>query len=226
MADRCYNSMFYGCTSLAEAPALPATSLANYCYVSMFYGCTSLAEAPALPAIRLANYCYNSMFHGCTSLAEAPALPAIRLVDGCYTYMFYGCKNLSYIICNATNNITTSNCSNWLYNVKSSGTFYKNSSARWTTGNTSGIPTGWTSISLNNINPENDCVKIKLVDVGDATITFVKISTNHTLQYKDNNHNLWTNISAGNTITMSYNSNPVVLLKGNLSAANTADNHT
>ena len=32
MADYCYDSMFYGCTSLTQAPALPATTLANYCY--------------------------------------------------------------------------------------------------------------------------------------------------------------------------------------------------
>lgn len=34
--------MFYGCTALASAPALPATTLSNYCYDSMFYRCTSL----------------------------------------------------------------------------------------------------------------------------------------------------------------------------------------
>jgi hypothetical protein len=34
--------MFYGCTSLASVPALPATTLAEYCYAYMFKGCTSL----------------------------------------------------------------------------------------------------------------------------------------------------------------------------------------
>ena len=34
--------MFSGCTSLTQAPTLPATALANYCYQSMFYNCTSL----------------------------------------------------------------------------------------------------------------------------------------------------------------------------------------
>ena len=42
MASYCYNSMFYGCTSLTQAPELPATTLKDYCYNSMFYGCTSL----------------------------------------------------------------------------------------------------------------------------------------------------------------------------------------
>lgn len=34
----------------------------------MFQDCTALIQAPALPATMLANYCYNSMFCGCTSL--------------------------------------------------------------------------------------------------------------------------------------------------------------
>ena len=42
MADSCYSSMFYGCTSLTTAPALPATTLALYCYRSMFEGCTKI----------------------------------------------------------------------------------------------------------------------------------------------------------------------------------------
>ena len=32
LAYNCYNGMFSGCTSLTQAPALPATTLANYCY--------------------------------------------------------------------------------------------------------------------------------------------------------------------------------------------------
>ena len=34
--------MFRNCTSLTQAPALPATTLADSCYYSMFDGCTSL----------------------------------------------------------------------------------------------------------------------------------------------------------------------------------------
>jgi len=50
--------MFMGCTSLAAAPTLPATTLANYCYDSMFNGCTSITAAPELPATTINNYCY------------------------------------------------------------------------------------------------------------------------------------------------------------------------
>ena len=60
--------MFYGCSSLTQAPELPATSLAINCYRSMFYGCSSLVQAPELLATTLANGCYQYMFNGCTKL--------------------------------------------------------------------------------------------------------------------------------------------------------------
>ena len=91
----CYENMFYDCTSLTTAPALPATTLANYCYENMFYGCTNLTTAPALPATTLASYCYNSMFNGCTNLTTAPALPAITLESYCYNSMFRDCTSLT-----------------------------------------------------------------------------------------------------------------------------------
>ena len=94
MANNCYEYMFYGCTSLTQAPALPATTLADNCYQGMFQGCTSITQAPALPAITLADNCYQGMFQGCTSITQAPALPAITLASYCYNSMFYGCKGL------------------------------------------------------------------------------------------------------------------------------------
>ena len=75
--DKCYYSMFSGCTSLTQAPILPATLVSAGCYTSMFSGCTSLTQAPELPAETLTgDYNYNSMFSGCTALTQAPALPA------------------------------------------------------------------------------------------------------------------------------------------------------
>ena len=95
IADYCYNGMFYRCTSLTQAPALPATTLAGYCYNDMFSGCTSLTQAPALPATTLADRCYTGMFKGCASLTQAPALPATMLADGCYFNMFWDCTSLT-----------------------------------------------------------------------------------------------------------------------------------
>ena len=95
LASNCYSSMFQGCTSLTQAPALPATTLASNCYGGMFSGCTSLTQAPALPATTLAAYCYSNMFDSCTSLAQAPALPLTTLENYCYSGMFQGCTSLT-----------------------------------------------------------------------------------------------------------------------------------
>ena len=89
MADYCYFYMFSGCTSLTQAPDLPATTLVHFCYNNMFSG-TSLTKAPALPATTLATNCYYEMFQDCTTLTQAPALPATTLASHCYAYMFSG----------------------------------------------------------------------------------------------------------------------------------------
>ena len=95
LEQRCYSSMFSGCTSLTSAPTLPATTLAYYCYQNMFRDCTSLTNAPALPATTLAERCYSSMFQNCGSLVNAPELPATTLANMCYDSMFYGCTSLT-----------------------------------------------------------------------------------------------------------------------------------
>ena len=68
MATHCYEYMFSGCSSLIQAPELPATTLAANCYAFMFYECPSLIQAPELPATTLAFRCYKDMFSSCTSL--------------------------------------------------------------------------------------------------------------------------------------------------------------
>lgn len=91
----CYSNMFYDCTNLTTAPALPATMLAQSCYSYMFCGCTNLTTAPSLPATTLTNYCYLGMFYNCANLTTAPELPATTLSDNCYNNMFFNCINLT-----------------------------------------------------------------------------------------------------------------------------------
>ena len=93
LADSCYCSMFEGCSSLIKAPELPVMTLAYACYASMFSGCRSLTQAPELPATTLAKSCYAGMFLTCSSLAQAPKLPATNLADNCYSMMFTQCKS-------------------------------------------------------------------------------------------------------------------------------------
>ena len=95
LADSCYGGMFASCTSLTQAPELPAMTLADSCYASMFGGCTSLIKAPELPAMTLAYACYSSMFNYCRSLTQAPELPATTLAKSCYAGMFLTCSSLA-----------------------------------------------------------------------------------------------------------------------------------
>ena len=43
-------------------------TMGNYCYAYMFYGCTALATAPELPATTLTDNCYQGMFIRCTNI--------------------------------------------------------------------------------------------------------------------------------------------------------------
>ena len=95
LTEGCYRDMFLGCTSLTTAPELQSTTLAESCYEDMFNGCTNLTTAPELPATTLAGWCYDSMFQSCTSLTQAPELPATTLAHACYNSMFSGCTSLN-----------------------------------------------------------------------------------------------------------------------------------
>lgn len=145
LIESCYESMFYGCTSLVNAPTkLPATTLAKNCYSHMFQQCTSLVNAPELPATTLAQNCYSYMFFYCTSLVNAPELPAAKLVDGCYNSMFRHCNSLESINVNLSNwNMTNPSISYWLDDVKTQGTFICPESLPEKRGDFEYIPPYW-----------------------------------------------------------------------------------
>lgn len=145
--EQSYNfcKLFYNCTKLVDASKLelPATTLTNDCYNSMFYGCTNLLNAPELPALTLTNNCYISMFNNCQKLTQAPELNASTLVTNCYREMFNSCKVLDFIKCLAED-ISASNCTtNWVKSVSSTGEFIGISTTPWERG-VNGIPTNWT----------------------------------------------------------------------------------
>jgi hypothetical protein len=66
--------MFDKCSNLVRGPKeLPATTIGKTCYRNMFYGCTSLVYAPALPVTQFTDKnagCYQRMFYGCSSLSS------------------------------------------------------------------------------------------------------------------------------------------------------------
>ena len=139
--------MFSPCNSLTQAPALPATTLANRCYQNMFSSCQSLMQAPALPATTLAKKCYQSMFSSCNSLTQAPALPATALAEGCYKTMFWSCSKLKEVRIYATKTATNA-LTNWLDSVSATGDFYCRPNATIFPTGVSGCPSGWTRRAL------------------------------------------------------------------------------
>ena len=145
LAKYCYNGMFQGCSSLTQAPELPVTTLADGCYFNMFYNCSSLTQAPELPATTLTIECYSSMFKGCSSLTQAPELPATTLANYCYNQMFQGCTKLNNINVNFLAWNPQSATKNWVTNVSSSGTFECPLTLPETYG-TSYIPANWTIV--------------------------------------------------------------------------------
>ena len=125
----------------------PDSIMASFCYCSMFRDCTSLAQAPELPATTLDKSCYANMFSGCTSLAQAPELPATTLVTACYANMFNGCEKVSLI---STRQTSFTGCTNWLPGVAQSGIFYCPTSLGTDETIVRGInacPEGWTVIN-------------------------------------------------------------------------------
>lgn len=129
---------------------LPAIKLSTGCYNSMFYGCSSLITAPVLAATTLRDGCYRFMFQGCTSLTTAPELKVTTISSfgrtNTYESMFIGCTNLNYVKCLLSDTYTANNTTtNWLSGVSPTGTFVKKAGVTWPSG-ASGIPSGWTVI--------------------------------------------------------------------------------
>ena len=138
------------------------------CYMQMFQDCTSLTEAPELPATTIVHGVYQNMFQGCTSLETAPILPAAKIADGAYYRMFYGCTSLNYVKCLATDITEEMAMDEWLSGVAASGTFVKSKMVDYSTGG-SGIPAGWTKIGADG---STDTETVNANSDGDATPTY------------------------------------------------------
>lgn len=145
MEQNVFEYIFRG-SSIVVPPALPCTdfSVGSNCYRGFFYNCSSLATAPALPATTLQASVYNQMFYNCISLEVAPDLPALTLLSDCYMQMFRGCTRLRYVKAMFTTEPAYGLCHQWLKGVAASGTFIKNRAATWADNVQNGVPSGWT----------------------------------------------------------------------------------
>ena len=75
--------MFIGCTGLTAAPALPATTLAEYCYGSMFSGCTGITSHDVATLNNSSNtFQSNTSCASLTIHAETPPTIAGNTITG------------------------------------------------------------------------------------------------------------------------------------------------
>jgi hypothetical protein len=75
MANYQFCKLFIGATNIVDASKLilPATTSIG-CYESMFEDCSSLVNAPFLPATTLTGDCYRRSFDGCSKLNYIKAM--------------------------------------------------------------------------------------------------------------------------------------------------------
>ena len=139
----------------AENLILPTTELTPYCYRALLANSPTLAVAPELPATVLAEGCYRYMLQD-SSITTAPDLLAQVLVYDCYEGMFDDCHNLNYIKCLAKDISASASTLGWVQAVASSGTFVKDANTDWTRG-TSGIPTRWVVVEEGLKKPSINC---------------------------------------------------------------------
>ena len=202
-APRCYSYMFAECHALTRAPELPATTLVVACYAYMFRECTSLIQPPELPASTLDRSCYNNMFKNCSALTQAPALPATTLADYCYGGMFSGCSSLNEVHCHmpssySASDISSTYASNWLTNVSSTGTFYTNADANWTSGE-SGIPQNWTRVPA--VDDPNKPLMLRAIE-DNSSVTLTKNGTLSNTYQTSTNGTDWTDYTFGTKISL------------------------
>ena len=77
--------MFSSCSALKMAPALPATTLADFCYMGMFSGCTALSSVTMLATDVSAYMCLENWLNEAGTNVQGGACPTLTL----YNYDVY-----------------------------------------------------------------------------------------------------------------------------------------
>ena len=142
------NLMFLLCDTMGDKTA--PTTIDAYAFNQMFRNCSSLEEAPELPATTLAENCYSNMFQNCSSLKTAPELPATTLAKNCYSNMFQNCSSLKSIYLSYENNNNPNNAfTSWVSDISTNGTLYKKGTLFASSGNDT-YPSNWTQVAWVN----------------------------------------------------------------------------
>lgn len=163
-----FKDLFANCTTLQSVPKnfLFAKRIVPGIYESMFSRCTSLIDAPDLPATLSATIeqgdCYLGMFNQCTNLVNGPTISLNLYELGIYaTYtfasMFNGCTNLKSIKFNGGGSLQNNDIgfgtadglfSNWVNGVTATGKLTVTNNSYYNIfkdyKNVHGIPQNWT----------------------------------------------------------------------------------
>ena len=152
LSEKCYQGMFFGCSSMTDFNNLPASNAKDSCYYSMFEGCSSLKNFGNIGCINLDYYAMKRMFYGCSSLEYAPVLSMYDLNKKlCLEEMFCNCSSLKYIkALFLTDPASGYYTRNWVKNVNYYGTFVQDDDALWDNVSDNGIPIGWSCANLVN----------------------------------------------------------------------------
>ena len=143
------------------------------------------------------------MFSECASLTKAPALQATTLAKICYAGMFHSCSSLNEVHCKMPSSYSASDISstytkNWLTNVPSTGTFYTNADANWTSGE-SGIPEGWTRVPV--VDDPNKPLMLRAI-ADNSSVTLTKNGTLSNTYQTSTNGTDWTDYTLGTEISL------------------------
>lgn len=143
-----YQSMFYQCSELQDAPELPATSVGSYGYAYMFYQCSSLVSAQAKLAIDSVDERAFAQMYLETPIVAAPCIsfaPNAVINQHWGDGMFSNCSSLKWARVENGAGINGDYTSNWMNGVASVGYIEFNQGAI-TAGyayGASGLPSGW-----------------------------------------------------------------------------------
>ena len=103
-----YTSMFYE-SGIVETPEILAEEVEASTFQTTFYNCKSLTQAPELPATTLAERCYIYMFMGCDKLNYVKCLATDISAVNCTTNWFYGVSSTGDFYTLAATNWTAGN---------------------------------------------------------------------------------------------------------------------
>ena len=136
--------MFSGCSSITTIPQINMSDLSGeFSCEQMFYQCTQLQSSPISTITAVGQRGCYQMYYGCTALTNPPVIRTGGFENNLAFYnTFRLCSNLDHLTYLSTDTLS-SNHTDWLRQVKSSGVFTGIDGVNYTRGN-SGVPTNWT----------------------------------------------------------------------------------